>query len=127
MFPALIPIIGSAIGTVVNKFVPDVDLAKKINAEITQQENENQLIISIYDQGLGISEKEADTLFEKFVRNTDSDNGTGMGSTGLGLAICKEIISLHKGKIWFEANIDKGAVFNISIPEKNTPLINHNK
>jgi signal transduction histidine kinase len=98
-----------------------------INAEITQQENENQLIISIYDQGIGISEKEADTLFEKFVRNTDSDNGTGMGSTGLGLAICKEIISLHKGKIWFEANIDKGAVFNISIPEKNTPLINHNK
>ncbi|MCK5665353.1 MAG: ATP-binding protein, partial [Thiotrichaceae bacterium] len=91
-----------------------------INAEIKEQEDQQQLIIRIEDQGTGIAETEVDNLFEKFVQSNNPDNDTGMGGTGLGLAICKEIISLHKGKIWFESNAGCGSIFIFHIPLKQS-------
>ncbi len=112
IYQVVINILSNAI-----KFSPP-DSIITINAEIKEQEEQQQLIVSIEDQGVGIAEKEVDNLFEKFFQSDNQDNDTGMGGTGLGLAICKEIISLHKGKIWFESNAGSGSIFFFQIPLK---------
>lgn len=70
--------------------------------------------ISIYDQGIGIPEDELSNIFSPFIQGSNSKNKS-IG-TGLGLTICREIISAHFGKIWAENNKDGGATFNITIP-----------
>ncbi|MFK5985665.1 MAG: ATP-binding protein [Pseudomonadota bacterium] len=64
----------------------------------------NMLKIKVQDQGCGINIENIHSIFENFVQDASLEAGTGMGSTGLGLAICKEIISVHQGKIWAEHN-----------------------
>lgn len=76
--------------------------------------DEQQLIFSIQDQGLGIPDDEIETIFDAFVQS--SKTKTGAGGTGLGLAISKQIIEIHKGKIWAENSHDGGALFTFIIP-----------
>jgi len=66
------------------------------------------------DSGVGIPENEIHSIFDKFVQS--SKTKTGAGGTGLGLAICKEIIDLHRGKIYVKNNEEKGACFTFNIP-----------
>ncbi len=75
------------------------------------------LRFSISDEGVGIPENEMKIIFEKFVQS--SKTNTGAGGTGLGLSICKEIIQIHKGKIWAENCVERGASFIFEIPVTN--------
>lgn len=70
--------------------------------------------ISIADQGIGIAGEEYSQVFEKFVQGSKTKNGAG--GTGLGLSICKQIVDLHKGKIWLEANPGGGTIASFQIP-----------
>ncbi len=74
--------------------------------------------LQFIDQGVGILPHQLETIFDKFIQNDSQGNGTGMGSTGLGLAICKEIISLHKGEIWAEHSDaeNKGGIVCFTLP-----------
>lgn len=65
------------------------------------------LLCTVEDQGIGIPANELEMIFDKFVQS--SKTRTGAGGTGLGLAICKEIVELHKGKIWAENGSAGGA------------------
>jgi signal transduction histidine kinase len=78
-------------------------------------ENEN-VLISVRDQGQGIPESEADKLFKPFSR-TSVLATAGESSTGLGLAIVKRIIDGHGGSIVVESVVGEGTVFRISIPK----------
>ena len=69
------------------------------------------LLCSIEDQGIGIPANELEVVFDKFVQS--SKTRTGAGGTGLGLAICKEIVELHKGKIWAENGPAGGALVHV--------------
>ena len=71
--------------------------------------------IGIRDQGLGIPEEAKDKLFSKFYR-VDNDDRRKIGGTGLGLAVCKEIISAHGGKIWAESIHGQGSTFYFTLP-----------
>jgi len=73
--------------------------------------------ISVIDEGVGIPEKELDSVFDKFIQS--SKTKTGAGGTGLGLSICKEIIEQHHGKIWAENNPDGGATFSFMLPSEH--------
>jgi len=75
---------------------------------LIEDTDEGQLILSVYDQGIGIPDGELDSIFDQFIQSSKTD--TGAGGTGLGLAICKEIINAHSGTIWAENNANKGAV-----------------
>jgi PAS domain S-box-containing protein len=66
--------------------------------------------LEIIDQGLGIPEAARDSLFTKFYRVSD-DAHRAIGGTGLGLALCKEIIDAHGGQIGFEPNQTQGSTF----------------
>jgi two-component system, OmpR family, sensor histidine kinase VicK len=75
-----------------------------------EKENNNWIIVSIKDTGIGIDPEVMPKLFAKFV--TRSQQGTG-----LGLFISKGIIGAHGGRVWAENNIDGiGAIFSFSLP-----------
>jgi len=77
---------------------------------------QGSVIISIADTGPGISKEDLPHLFQKFYRIDNSDTRQ-IGGTGLGLFICKKIVELYGGKIWADSVVDKGSVFNISLPQ----------
>jgi PAS domain S-box-containing protein len=99
---------------------------KKIGISITQSEIQKinnkilpALIVSVFDQGVGIPEEELNSVFDKFIQS--SKTKTNAGGTGLGLSICKEIINAHNGKIWAENNPEGGTTFSFMLPyEQNS-------
>lgn len=78
-------------------------------------ESNNQVILSISDQGLGIPRKDLNHVFDRFFR-VDKARSRAQGGTGLGLAISKEVIEMHQGKIWADSIEGKGSTFYISLP-----------
>lgn len=70
--------------------------------------------INIKDDGSGISESEGDLVFDKFYQIRKDAKGNG-----LGLAICKEIINLHHGRIWLDKEYQDGTKMCISLPIKH--------
>jgi len=79
--------------------------------------NNNRVIVSIADQGIGIPSEEQQAVFEKFTQSSRAK--TGQGGTGLGLAISKEIINGHNGKIWAEENPVGGTTISFFVPYNN--------
>jgi signal transduction histidine kinase len=74
------------------------------------------LAVTVADRGLGIPEAELETIFEKFVQS--STTRTGAGGTGLGLTICREIVTLHGGNIRARNRTDGGAEFTFLLPRQ---------
>ncbi|MFC1745881.1 ATP-binding protein [Candidatus Riflebacteria bacterium] len=85
---------------------------QKITFTFSQMDNE--LVLKICDEGMGVPHDELKAIFGKFIQSSRSDSGAG--GTGLGLAICREILVGHQGKIWAKNNPDKGASFCFSLP-----------
>ena len=69
--------------------------------------------VSVFDDGPGIPEEEVQNIFDKFVQ---AGEGRKRGGTGLGLSLCREIISAHHGNIWAENRPEGGACFLFEIP-----------
>jgi signal transduction histidine kinase len=70
---------------------------------------------AVADSGLGIPRPEANRIFEKFYR-LDPDMTRGIGGTGLGLYIARELVRRVKGRIWVEPNYGRGSVFFVEVP-----------
>ncbi len=75
-------------------------------------------IFAVTDDGKGIQEKDSDNIFNLFKRRSDSKGTQG---SGMGLAIIREIISLHGGEIWHEPAKPKGVTFCFSLNRHLTP------
>jgi PAS domain S-box-containing protein len=73
------------------------------------------LRFTIADEGLGIPKHERTRIFEKFYR-LDPDMAHGIGGTGLGLYICRELVRRVDGRIWVEPNDGGGSIFFVDIP-----------
>ena len=80
------------------------------------EETEEELIIHVTDNGVGIAEEELARIFERFYR-TDNSRNSKTGGTGLGLAIAKKITEDHNGKIWAQSEIGKGTRISFSLPK----------
>lgn len=74
----------------------------------------NQMLIKVQDEGMGIPKEEIGSIFEPFVQSTLTRHMSG--STGVGLALCKEIVEGHHGTIWAENNPQTGASFAFTLP-----------
>ncbi|MBN1398263.1 MAG: hybrid sensor histidine kinase/response regulator [Bacteroidetes bacterium] len=85
-------------------------------AILSRQEN-NNLIISVSDEGQGIPPNELNKLFKPFSR-TSVQTTSGESSTGLGLVIVRKIVEAHNGRVWVESQLKKGSTFYISLPVK---------
>ena len=77
------------------------------------KENQN-IYISVRDNGIGISETEQAELFNRYYRGTNTKEKTE--GSGLGLAIAKQIIVLHGGEIAVKSKIGEGTEFSIRLP-----------
>jgi len=86
---------------------------------ISANQNSDELIIIVSDNGVGISEIAIDKLFriDESYKKIGTHNEIG---TGLGLILCKEFVDKHKGKIWVESKEGEGSTFSFSIPNQNT-------
>ena len=82
---------------------------------VSMKTTDDQMILSISDQGLGIPKQDLPKIFDRFYR-VDRARSRAQGGTGLGLAIAKEIIKQHKGVIWAKSEYGKGSTFTIVLP-----------
>ena len=81
--------------------------------EVTASTAGNTLTINISDRGPGLPAQDVDTLFDKFTRGEQESAKPGVG---LGLSICKAIVTAHKGKIYASNRPGGGAVFSFDLP-----------
>jgi PAS domain S-box-containing protein len=80
---------------------------------LTVSHDENDVTVSVRDEGLGISAAQLPFIFERFFRAERTKNLEGIG---LGLYLCRQIIYRHHGKIWAESEEGKGSTFYFTIP-----------
>jgi signal transduction histidine kinase len=98
-------LVGNAI-----KYSPEgsrIDLSLHVNGA--------NAIVSVRDEGIGISPAEVEKIFGLFYRSPDP-RADHVGGLGLGLYISREIVSRHHGKLWAERNPDTGTTFHVSLP-----------
>ncbi len=75
------------------------------------------IAISVKDTGAGISPEDQSRIFQKFEQGS-APSPKHMSSTGLGLTIAKEIVDLHRGKIWVESTEGDGSRFTFALPKR---------
>ena len=75
--------------------------------------------LSVSDTGPCIPAEECERIFEKF-RQVDSSNTRAKGGTGLGLAVAREIVEMHGGRIWVESTLGQGSTFPMELPVRAT-------
>lgn len=75
----------------------------------------SELMVWVRDQGIGIRPADQSKLFERFFR-VDNTETRCIGGTGLGLALVKEIVEAHRGRVWLESEYGKGSTFFFSLP-----------
>ena len=78
-------------------------------------EGGNMLAVSIEDTGIGIPEDQQGQIFQKFFRGTNARKLKTEGS-GLGMYIAKEIVEMHKGRLWLKSEENKGSTFTFTLP-----------
>lgn len=98
-----------------------IDNAIKYNKKegkviIESAEDDNNIIISIKDTGIGLEKDQIDNIFDEFFKADKSRHD--IESSGLGLSICKRIVEKHNGKIWVESpGLNKGSIFYFKLPK----------
>jgi len=85
---------------------------------VTAKAEGNHLLVSVADNGVGISADDLPRIFERFYK---ADRARTGGGTGLGLAIAKHIVEAHGGRIWAESVEGKGSTFSFTLPLAGTP------
>ena len=85
------------------------------NIKISMNMVENDLLIQIIDNGIGMQPGELNVIFNPFVK---VENPLGNNGSGLGLATAKKIAIFHDADIWCESAINIGSIFSIRLPAK---------
>jgi signal transduction histidine kinase len=83
--------------------------------KIQNKSKENHVVVSVIDTGKGIAEGDLPKLFPKFQKMESTHENEGDG-TRLELVICREIVTLHGGKIWAESEVGRGTAISFLLP-----------
>jgi signal transduction histidine kinase len=92
-----------------------------IQIELHADPQETVLQLSIADQGIGIPQAQQAQIFGRFAR-AENARLQGIGGTGLGLYLCRELIEQHHGHIWFESHEGQGSTFFLTLPLLHTNM-----
>jgi PAS domain S-box-containing protein len=99
------------------KYSPDGGLV-----EVSIEALDDRVRFAVRDEGLGIPSSEHERIFTKFYR-LDPDLTRGVGGTGLGLYICRELVRRMEGRIWVAARSTGGSTFFVDLPLGRTPVL----
>lgn len=80
---------------------------------IQARRNDNEILISVEDQGIGIAPEDSSRLFQRFAQTKDLPSP---GGVGLGLYITRLLVEAHGGRIWIESKLGHGSTFNFTLP-----------
>ena len=105
--------IEQVIGNILDNAIKYSPRGGKVTVRLESQDKE--YLISIIDEGIGVSAEQFDHIFERFYRvhNTSIQQYSGIG---LGLYVAKAIINGHGGQIWFTNNQSNGSTFHFTLP-----------
>jgi signal transduction histidine kinase len=81
--------------------------------------SDGQVLVSVSDTGAGIPPEDQERIFQRFEQVTQED-GRRPNGTGLGLALSKEFVEMHGGRIWVESELGKGSTFTFSLPQSQS-------
>lgn len=109
--------LGHALTNLLSNAIKYAERGSHIELKATEVDNEIWLTVS--NRGKGIPEHLQRSIFDKFVQVEASAMGTGKGS-GLGLAIAREIVTLHRGRIWVDSVPNGMTTFTIALPQSTT-------
>lgn len=104
-------ILNNLIGNAI-KFTPT---GGKIEITANFQPEKEEVVFGVKDTGIGIPKKEQGKIFQRFCR-IERSGGQRQPGTGLGLALCQELVGINEGKIWFKSEEGKGTEFYFSLP-----------
>lgn len=106
-------LLSRAVSNLVDNAIKYTPTGGRVNINLSTN-GQAQAVVSVTDNGPGISAKDLPRVFEKFFRaRPELDDTPG---TGLGLAIVKTIAEQHHGQVWVESQPDKGSTFTLAIP-----------
>lgn len=110
----------NTIVTVINNLISNALKFTPINGKVTvtAEKNNDLVLVSVEDNGVGISESDLKKLFRIDVSHSTKGTESEVG-TGLGLILCKEFVEKNGGKIWVESEVKKGSKFKFNIPADN--------
>jgi len=86
-----------------------------IEVTVREEAETKTALLSVSDQGIGIPEQQQSLVFGRFAR-ADNARAYGIGGTGLGLYLCRELVERHGGRIWFESVEGQGSTFFVMLP-----------
>lgn len=89
---------------------------KSGNIQVRLYEETTDVFVEVWNSGVGISKEDMAKIFERFYKASQSRTREE-GSSGLGLSICKKIITLHHGEVTVESNTEKGTTFKVKLPK----------
>jgi signal transduction histidine kinase len=106
---------GGVIGNLLNNAIKYSPNGGCITISVCHESRKNRMVISITDEGIGISPGDKESLFTTFHRIKRPETQNVRGS-GLGLFIAKEWTKAMGGDIWLKSELDKGSTFFVAIP-----------
>ncbi len=84
--------------------------------DIQGRVQDDHVLITVKDTGIGIPPEFHERIWERFVRNDEHALVMDVAGTGLGLPIVKKLVQMHQGEVWFESEANKGTTFFVSLP-----------
>ena len=88
----------------------------KTKEDLETVDNKNTAIIKVVDTGVGISDEIINNIFARFQRDSTNESVFSIEGSGLGLAVCKEIVELHGGVISVNSKKGHGTTFTVELP-----------
>jgi signal transduction histidine kinase len=122
--PDHVPVIKADKNAILQVFYNLIDNAIKFSGtsrviDVILSQEDNKIVFSVKDYGIGISGKEQNKIFERFYRG-DEPQRSGIRGSGIGLTIVKQIVEAHSGTINIESEVGKGSRVTVRLPLNGT-------
>jgi PAS domain S-box-containing protein len=86
---------------------------------VSLAKRDKELVLDVSDDGVGIPDDQVERVFERFYQ-VDGSMSRRFGGAGLGLALVKEVVDAHSGKVYLESVVDQGSKFTVTLPIAQT-------